>query len=196
MKISKITNQNFNKTVKEAVRLIKGGQVIICPTDTVYIPAADASNKEAVRKVFLLKKRSFKKPIPIFIKDIKMAKKIAKINKKQEKFLQLVWPGKVTVILKRKKAKIKLYGVSKETIALRIPNFKLVNLLLKKLNRPLVGTSANISGKPASGILKHVLQQIGKNKYQLDLIVDGGKLSGKPSTVINLAVSPPRILRD
>jgi L-threonylcarbamoyladenylate synthase len=196
MRIFKITKQNFNKTVKAAVKSIKSGQVIICPTDTVYIPAADASNKEAVRKVFLLKRRSLKKPTPIFVKDIKTAKKIAKINKKQEKFLQLVWPGKVTVILKRKKAKIKLYGVSKETIALRIPNFKLVNLLLKELNKPLVGTSANISGKPAPGTLKQVLQQIGKNKHQLDLIVDAGKLAGKPSTVIDLTVSPPRILRD
>ena len=196
MRIFKITKQNFNKIVKAAVKSIKSGQVIICPTDTVYIPAADASNKEAVRKVFLLKRRSPEKPIPIFVKDIKTAKKIAKINKKQEKFLQLVWPGKVTVILKRKKAKIKLYGVSKETIALRIPNFKLVNLLLKELNKPLVGTSANISGKPAPGTLKHVLQQIGKNKHQLDLIVDAGKLAGKPSTVIDLTVSPPRILRD
>ena len=195
MQTIKLNQRNFQKVVNKTTELLKQGKVIICPTDTVYIPAADASNKRAVKKVFLIKKRSPLKPIPIFVKNIRMAKKLAKIDKEQEKFLQLVWPGKITVILKRKKAKIKLYGVDKETIALRIPNFKLVNLLLEKLNKPLVGTSANISGKPSSGILEEVLQQFKGSKNQPDLIVDAGRLPGRPSMVIDLTVTPPKILR-
>lgn len=195
MQTIKLNQRNFQKVVKKTTELLKQGKVIICPTDTVYIPAADASNKRAVKKVFLIKKRSPLKPIPIFVKNIRMAKKLAKIDKEQEKFLQLVWPGKITVILKRKKAKIKLYGVDEETIALRIPNFKLVNLLLEKLNKPLVGTSANISGKPSSGILEEVLQQFKGSKNQPDLIVDAGRLPGRPSMVIDLTVTPPKILR-
>ena len=101
MIILKANKKNLKEVIKTAIQLIKKGEVIICPTDTVYIPAADATNKKAVRKVFLIKKRPLKKPIPIFVKDLKMAKKIAKINKKQEEFLKRVWPGKVTAILER-----------------------------------------------------------------------------------------------
>lgn len=196
MIVLKINRKNFKEIVKITVEAIKEGKVIICPTDTVYIPVADATNKKAIKKVFLIKKRSLKKPIPIFVKDIKMAKKITEINKKQEQFLKSVWPGKVTAVLKRKKSEIKLYGVSEDTIALRIPNFKLVSFLLKELNRPLVGTSANISGKPASGNLKEVTSQFKDQKYQPDLIVDAGILPGKSSKVIDLTVSPPKILRE
>ena len=195
MEVLKVSSKNFEKVVKIAIKAIKEGKVIICPTDTVYIPATDATNKKAVKRAFLIKKRSLKKPIPIFIKDIKAAKKLAYINKKQEQFLKKVWPGKVTVVLKRKKSKIKLYGVDKETIALRIPNLKLINLLLKKLDMPLVGTSANISNQLPSGNLRAVLQQFKNKKYRPDLVIDGGILPGKPSTVFDLTELPPKILR-
>lgn len=197
MSILKINPKKIEKEkLIEVVNLIKQGKVVIFPTDTVYIPAADATNKKAVKKVFKIKRRLLKNPVPIFIKDIKMAKKLAKIDKKQEKFLKSVWPGRVTVVLNRKKIKSKLYGIIKDTIALRIPNFKPVNFLLEKLNRPLVGTSANISGKPPSGNLKEVVLQFKGKKYQPDFIVDAGNLEpGKPSTVLDLTIWPPKILR-
>lgn len=195
MLILKTKHKNLKEIVKVLTKAIEEGKVIICPTDTVYIPAADATNKKAARRVFLIKKRSSKKPIPIFVKDLEMAKKIAKIDKKQERFLREVWPGKVTVVLKRKKSKIKLYGVDKKTIGLRIPKHKLVNILLKKINRPLVGTSANISGQPPSGNLKEVLRQFKNKRYQPDLVIDGGILPGKSSTVFDLTEFPPKILR-
>lgn len=200
MIILKANRKNLKEIVRITVKLLKQGKIIICPTDTVYIPVADATNKKAVKKVFLMKKRSLKKPIPIFVKDIKMVKTIAEIDKKQEQFLKSVWPGKVTAVLKRLQPShrpkgIKLYGVAEDTIALRIPNFKLVSFLLKELNRPLVGTSANISGKPASGNLKEVLDQFKGQKHQPDLVINAGILPGKPSKVMDLTVSPPKILR-
>ncbi|MDP2363871.1 MAG: Sua5/YciO/YrdC/YwlC family protein, partial [Ignavibacteria bacterium] len=94
------------------------------------------------------------------------------------------------------KTKIKLYGVTKETIALRIPNYKLVDTLLKKTNLPLTGTSANISGKPASIKIKEILQQFQNQKHQPDLIIDVGNLKlSKPSKVIDLTGFEPKILR-
>ena len=196
MRVLKINQKNFKEVTEIVIKLIKEGKVIIFPTDTVYIPIADATNKKAVRKVFQIKQRSRKTPFPIFVKDIKMAKKLARIDKKQEKFLNTVWPGKTTVVLKRQKAKTKLYGVAKDTIALRIPDFKPVNFLSEKLKIPLVGTSANISGKPASGNLKEILSQFRNKEYQPDLVIDAGNLpKSKPSTVLDLTTLPPKILR-
>ena len=196
MKVLKISKKNFQEVIQETIELIKKGKVIICPTDTVYIPIADATNKKAIKKVFQIKKRYQKNPLPIFVKNIKMAKKLARIDKVQEKFLKTVWPGKVTVVLKRKKKKIKLFGVNKKTIALRIPNFKLTNFLLEKLDRPLVGTSANISGQPSSGDIKEVLRQFQGKKHQPDFVIDAGSLpKSQPSIVLDLTTFPPKILR-
>lgn len=177
------------------INLLKRGGVIIFPTDTIYIPVADATSRKAVKKVFQIKQRSPKNPIPIFVKNIKAAKKIAKINKVQEKFLETIWPGRVTVILKRKIGK-RLYGVDRDTIALRIPDLKPMNFLLEKLDIPLVGTSANISGKPASGNIKEVLRQFKRKEHRPDLVIDAGNLAkSRPSIVLDLTTSPPKIIR-
>lgn len=181
--------------LKEAIKAIKQGKVIVCPTDTVYGLIADATSKKAVERIFKIKKRERKNPIPVFVKDIKMAKKLAKIDKKQEKFLKSVWPGKVTAVLEKKKTK-KIYGVDKKTIALRIPRYRLVNELLKKLSLPLTGTSANISGKSSATEIKKILAQFKNQKYQPDLIINAGDLPrNKPSKVLDLTVFPPKILR-
>ena len=180
--------------IEEIIKSVRRGEVIICPTDTVYGLIADATNKKAIKKVLKIKERKSQKPIPIFVKDIEMARSLAQITKKQEKFLKNVWPGKATMVFK-KREDCSLFN-EVETIGLRIPNHKLVNVLLKKINRPLTGTSANISGKPASTKIKEVLVQFKNQKYRPDLIIDAGNLEpSKPSTVIDLTKSTLKILR-
>ena len=184
--------------IDHIVKELEKGKVVIGPTDTVYGLIADATNKKAVDKVFEIKKRSKNKALPIFVKDFKMAKKLAEINREQEKFLKKVWPGKVTAVLERKTKKInrRIYGVDKKTIALRIPNYKLILDLLRKINRPLTGTSANISDKTIFSNIKNILRQFKDKKSQPDLIIDVGNLrKSKPSVVIDLTKKPPKILR-
>ena len=172
--------------LKKAIKAIREGKVLICPTDTVYGLICYFSNKRAVERLYKIKKRPKWKLLPIFVKDIKMAKKLARIDKKQEDFLRKVWPGKTTVILKSKK---------KGTIAIRIPNHKFV-LGLAKHTGPLAESSANISGRPASTKIKDGLRQFDKQKYQPDLVIDAGNLpKAKPSKVIDLTIWPPKILR-
>lgn len=198
MRIIKISFKNFNQTAKEIIKLIRKGGVIICPTDTIYGLIADATSEIAVTKVLKVKKRKKQKPLPIFVKDVKIAKTLSQIDRKQQKFLAKIWPGEVTVVLKRREdcglSKI-LFGKTK-TIGLRIPKHKLVSILLEKINKPLVGTSANISGKPGSTEIKKVLAQFKDKKFQPDLIIDAGNLRlSKPSTVVDLTGSKPKILR-
>jgi len=200
MRILKLSQRNLEEIVKVAVKSIKQGKALVCPTDTVYGLIADATNERAVEKVLKIKRRKAQKPIPIFVKDIKMAKKLAKIDKKQEEFLKSVWPGKVTTILKAKSETRKIFpkGIisSENKIGFRIPKYRLVNVLLKKFNLPLTGTSANISGQPPSTKIKEVISQFKSQKYQLDLILDAGNLpKSKPSTVLDLTKFPPKILR-
>ena len=196
MKSLKVYSANQKEIIENAAKLIKKGKILVFPTDTVYGLICDAANKEAVSRLFKIKKRLEKKLVPIFVKNLKMAKQLAEIDKKQEKFLKSVWPGKVTVILKRKKPDIKLYGVAEKTIALRLPNYSLIADLFKKLTVPLVGTSANISGKPATTKIKEVLKQFKSQKRKPDFIIDVENLKySKPSIIIDLTSLKPKILR-
>jgi len=190
----KVSPKNLDEILKKAMKVIRQGGVIVCPTDTVYGLIADAKNKKAVKKIFKIKKRKEEKPIPIFVRDLKMAKSLVLINKFQEKLLKKVWPGKITVILKAKRLAKKIFPKSiissENKIGLRIPNYKFLNILLEKLNFPLTGTSANISGKPPSTKIKEVLKQffLTKTGGRLpDLILDAGNLKfSRPSTVVDL----------
>jgi L-threonylcarbamoyladenylate synthase len=196
MKILKVGNKNLKKVVRITEKSIKKGEVVFCPTDTIYGILADATNKKAVERVFHIKKRFRGKPIPIFVKDIKMAKKLAFIDREKEKFLKMVWPGKVTVVLKSRNVLPKILFGRTKTIGLRIPDYKLVNLLLKKLDRPLTGTSANISGKPASTKIREVIKQFEKEKIKPDLVLGAGNLKlCSPSKVVDLTGEKIKILR-
>lgn len=196
MKILKVSSSK--KIIEKIAEAIEKGKVIVLPTDTVYGLICDAQNEEAVEKLLKIKKRKNKKPIPIFVKGIEMAKKLAFINKSQEKILRKLWPGKVTFVLKRKKSKLpKILFGNKKTIGLRIPNYKVLGGLLKKINLPLAETSANISGKSASIRIKEILEQFKNQRYQPDLIFDAGNLKkNKPSAVIDLTASKTKIIRE
>jgi len=194
----KIIKEKSKKAINEITKAIEKGNVVILSTDTVYGLIADATSEKTVKKVFEIKKRQTSKAIPIFVKDIKMAKKIAKIDKNQERFLKKFWPGKITVIFKKKEncnlPKI-IYG-DKNTIGIRIPDHKLLNILLNKLKKPLTGTSANISGKKESININEVLKQFKNQKMKPDLIIDAGILkSSKPSTILDLSRKKVKISR-
>lgn len=185
----------MKNNIKKAVEIIKKGGVIIAPTDTVYGLICDATNKKAVDKIFKIKKRPKLKPLPIFVKDLKIAKELAEIDKKQESFLKKVWPGPVTAVLEKRKG-VKLYGVAKDTVALRVPRHKVISYLLSVIGRPLAETSANISGQPASGNIKKVLKQFEDQKNQPDLVVRrSASNKAKPSKIIDLTKIPYKILR-
>jgi L-threonylcarbamoyladenylate synthase len=201
MFILKLTSNNINKIAKVAAKFIKNGKVIICPTDTVYGLICDATDKKAVKRIFKIKNRSELKPVPIFVKDIKLAEKIAEINENQKIFLRKKWPGKMTVVLKRK-GKKKIYGVDKKTIAIRIPKHKLINLLFKKSDNFLAETSVNISGQPPLNDIKKIIQQFEKGDFiknsegKPDLIIDAGKLKSKKSSiVVDLTGKKYKVLR-
>ena len=195
MKLLKLRPENLKEIARQATEFIKKDKTLVCPTDTVYGLLANAASQKAVGKVLKIKKRPKDKSLPIFVKNIKEAKKLAKIGKEQEKFLRKHWPGKITVVLEKNK-KVKIFGVAKKTVALRIPNYKLANLLLSETKLPLIGTSANISGKPDSTKIKEIIKQFKNQKYQPDLIIDVGNLKkSKTSTVVDFTGEKIKILR-
>jgi len=170
--------------VKKAAAELKRGLVLVCPTDTVYGLICDANNKQAVERIYKIKKRPKNKLLPVFVEDIKMAKEFVKINAKQEKFLKKVWPGAVTVVIERDKS------------AIRVPKYQFIIDIIKEINRPLAETSANISGEGSTTKIKEILRCFRGLEDQPDLVLDAGDLKqAKPSQVIDLSGPEPIILR-
>jgi len=196
MEILKLEREKLSELLVVVVRDLRKGKVIAIPTDTIYGLIADASNGKAVTKVFKIKKRPESKVFPVFVKDIKMAKKFAKIDKRQEEFLKKYWPGKVTVVLERKGRK-KIYGVEKKTIGLRIPDSKIINAIISKIKRPLVQTSVNISGQPSINDPEKISEIFLGKKFKPDLIIDDGPIKeGLRSTLVDLTGEELKILRE
>jgi L-threonylcarbamoyladenylate synthase len=183
MKLIKLNKKSFNIVLKEAERAVREGKVVICPTDTVYGLCANALNQKAVNKVFKIKKRSKKKPLSVFAKSIGEASKISFLGKAEAEKMK---SGKVTGILKAKRKFPKGVLAKGGTIGVRIPDHVFIKKLLKMVKTPLTGTSANVSGKPASMNIKEILLQFEKEKYKPDLVIDSGNLKKrKPSTVVD-----------
>ncbi len=171
------------KIIDQAVEILQKGGIIIFPTDTSYGLAADATNPQAIKKIYQIKGRDFNKPISVIVSDIKMAKKYAMITPLVQKLFQAFLPGPLTLVL--------------PSIGIRVPNLKLCLRLAKKLGKPYTATSANLSGQPDCYSVDQIKKQLGNKIKLIDLIIDAGTLPKiPPSTVLDLTKSPPKILRE
>lgn len=225
MQVVRINPQNPSlEIIKLAAKIIKQGGIIIYPTDTIYGIGANALDKEAIDKIYKIKKRPENKPLSVIVRDIKMAKKYCDIGVLQADIFKAVFPGPFTLIFKAKSAKKKndsmccfdypnnqsmesfcksTVTVYKNTLSVRIPDYKITKLLSKEMGIPFAATSANISGLPGSGDIRKVLKQFGIDrkkidfqKLGIDLVLDAGILPKKnPSTIIDLTGKNPKIIR-
>lgn len=199
MRILKVNPENLRDSedaIIEAAKVMLAGGTIVFPTDTVYGLGCDATNEEAVKKIFKIKGRSEAKPLAVIVRDIEMAKKVATVERKIERAMGTIWPGAVTVILWRKYKLPEILTAREQTIGLRIPDYKLTHLLSENMGRPYVATSANISGQQATIKISEVIKYFEKNIYKPDLILDAGDLKCcEPSTVLDLSSEKPKIVR-
>ena len=192
MKIITINPETPGKEkIELAIRVLKEGGTVVYPTDTVYGLGANIYDEKAIQMVFILKKRPFNKPVSICVYNIDDIEKIAYLNEYQEKIVRKIFPGPFTVILKRKTNLSPLLTAGGEKIGIRIPDSKVCRELTRLF--PITTTSANLSGGELPVSVDEVLKQLGDS---VDFILDGGKSESKtPSTVIDLTLDPPEILR-
>ena len=199
MKILKVNPENLRESedaIIEAAKIMLAGGTVVFPTDTVYGLGCDATNEEAIKKIFKIKGRNEAKPLAVIVRDVTMAKKIATVERKIERALGVIWPGAVTVILWRKYKLPEILTAREQTIGLRIPDYKLTHLLSENMGRPYVATSANVSGQQATIKIGQVIKSFEKNIYKPDLILDAGDLKCcEPSTVLDLSGEKPKIVR-
>lgn len=164
--------------------LINNGDLAIVPTDTVYGIIADATNEEAIKKVYMAKRRSFSKPLIIMVSSIEMLKKYVKnISDVEKRLIEKYWPGRLTILFKRNNKISDLLTNSGDYIGIRLPDNKELCKLMNMLNKPLVSTSANISDNMTITEISMLEDEL---KNNISYIVDGGMLNDLPSTLIKV----------
>ena len=181
-----------NLEFSEAIDALKKGEIIVYPTDTLYGIGADIFNTDAVRKVFQIKNRPFDNPLSVAVSNISELEKIAILNNISRNLAELFLPGKLTLILNKKKIIPDLVTAGLEKVAVRIPDNIIALKLLSEFG-PLTATSANIHGKKTPVIIKDIIMQF--NKGEISSYLDIGKVEGKPSTIVDASEKDVKILR-
>lgn len=195
MKIVHLTKDSYIEILDAVESVIMSGGVVVLPTDTVYGMVGDACKHAAVQKMYQLKHRPRKKALPVFVRNIAMARTYAYISDTKVKFLERVWPGPVTVIFHHKDKFPKLLSAGADTIAMRMPDNQLILDLIEKIGRPLAQTSANISGHPPAYSVEEIKNYFLYENLEPDLAVDSGEITGTPSTIIDFTRQMPLVLR-
>ena len=175
-----------------ASETVKSGGIIVFPTDTVYGIGCDPFNSQAVRSIYRIKGREESKQLPVLGFSISEISKIAIFDELSKKFAAKFWPGPLTLILGIKEEKIaKSLGLD-EKIAVRVPSHPCTLQLLKEC-KLLVGTSANIAGRPSSADPHEIIKEL----EEYDILLDGGKIPNSvESTIIEVVGSKFRTIRE
>jgi len=188
-KILQPTEENLNL----AAEMIKKGEIVAFPTETVYGLGADGLNVEACRKIFVAKGRPSDKPLSLHVASLEMAEKIARITAQAEKLFKMFCPGALTIILSKNKIVPDYVTGGKSSVGIRFPANDVALSLIKFSGVPIAAPSANLSGKTPPKTAQEVFNNL---SGKIPLILDGGQCQfGISSTIIDLTRSEPKILR-
>ena len=191
---------SLDRTPDRARRLaleeLEAGNPIIAPSDTCYGFLADATREEGIDQIVALKHRPRRgKAFLMMVADIAMAERYVEISPKARALMEQHLPGALTLILP-KRADVELFGAVRDTVGIRIPDQPFCLDLVRELDRPLITTSANLSGNPPAYTVEAVLEQIPILADAPILSIDGGVLAETlPSTIVRMLGDEPELLR-
>ena len=180
--------------IEEIGKILKEGGLAAIPTETVYGLAANALDEEAVKNIYKAKGRPSDNPLIVHISELSQWDELVReIPESAKKLANAYWPGPLTIILKKSDKISDTVSGHLDTVDVRMPSHPIARAIIEKAGVPLAAPSANTSGKPSPTEAKHVIDDM---MGRIDAIVDSGECSvGVESTVVSLAVSPPRLLR-
>ncbi len=187
-----------NTELDKVVEALQEGQTVVFPTETSYGLGCDATNQDAVDKIFKIKGRKNDKPLLVVVPTVEMAKKYLVWNDVLEDLAGKFWPGPLTVVGECDKKEHLAKGVVAvdNTIAVRVTNFSLTKILSEKLGLPVVATSANLADAGDLYDSKNIEEAFSAKEAKPDILVDGGELSrNPPTTIVSVVGNNLQILR-
>jgi L-threonylcarbamoyladenylate synthase len=184
----------FQAAVERAAELLRKGEVVALPTETVYGLAANAFDAGAVARIYEIKGRPAHNPIIVHVVGYEMVKKcVADWPPAASRLGESFWPGPLTLVLRRSGEIPDIVTAGGETVGVRWPSHPFIQAVIRKCGFPLAAPSANPSNRVSSTNAQHVEKNLGD---KIRLIVDGGQSQvGIESAVVDLTASPPQILR-
>lgn len=182
------------KAIRAAADVIRRGELVVFPTETVYGLAADALNESAIKRVFEAKGRFDHQPLPVQVGSIADVAKAAEyIPEIARPLAERYWPGPLTLVLMKSAALPTTVTGGKETVGVRVSDHPVALALAKEVGSPIIATSANVSGNAAPRTADQAVREVGES---VSMVLDGGESRlGVSSTVVDVSVTPPRILR-
>ena len=184
-----------DEAIAEAARLVLAGQPVAVPTETVYGLAADATNAEAVARIYAAKGRPAFNPLIVHVPDLQAAERVGRFNEQARELALKHWPGPLTLVvpLREESGIASIVTAGLPTIALRVPAHPAMQALLKACGKPLAAPSANASGLISPTRASHVLASLGG---RVPLVIDGGATQrGIESTIVAATGGALRLLR-
>jgi len=189
------TEDSLQSAIQEAAQVILAGGIVAVPTESFYGLAVHALNENAIERLFAVKQRREDNPVLILIASKEsLDSYVMEVSDRARKLMGRFWPGGLTMVFLADPILPPSLTAGTGKIGVRLSSHPVPTELAKVLGAPITGTSANRSGQPGCSTAEEVMEAVGED---IDLILDGGKTTGgKGSTVLDVTVAPPVILRE
>ena len=187
------------KQIDQAIKILRQGGVVAYPTHTSYGLAVDPSNEKAVKKLYRLKGRDFKKPVHVIAATLEEIKGLVKWGTVAQNLSEKFWPGPLTLVLplKAKGKTWKLLSAGTKSLGVRLSDYPIVTEMLTAFGKPITATSANVSGQPNTYSVAEIKKQFKNQKYKPDFYLDGGKVEKlSPSSIIQIDFRHVTLIRE
>ncbi len=192
--VLKIENTNDLENIDIAAKALRDGKLVVFPTETVYGLGGDGLRPDVIDKIFKAKGRPQDNPLILHVGDISSVDILVKeIPDVARDCMEMFWPGPLTIIFNKSDIVPLEASAGLETIAVRMPSHKIAREIIRRSGVVVAGPSANTSGRPSPTRAEHAIEDL---SGKVDYIVDSGKtIVGIESTVLDVTVDPPMILR-
>jgi L-threonylcarbamoyladenylate synthase len=186
---------DISQQVDKGISLLKRGGIVAFPTDTIYGLGAAASSPQAVVRVYEVKKRPANMPLPLLLAHVSQIEDVARpVTPLARLLVEKFLPGALTLVLLKSRSIPDIVTAGRTTVAVRIPAHPVPVALVEGLGAPILGTSANLSGRPSALTAGEVSAQLGG---KVDLVIDGGRCpGGRESTIVDVTGEVPIVLRE
>jgi tRNA threonylcarbamoyl adenosine modification protein (Sua5/YciO/YrdC/YwlC family) len=182
------------RKIKQVAEVLANGGIIAYPTDTYYGIGCDLFNKASIEKIYQLKRRSHVEPFSFICSDLKNISEYAQVTNYAYKTMKRLLPGPYTFVLEGSRLVPKIMLTKRHTLGIRVPDNAICLAIVQDLGHPVITTSAtNPETKDILSTPQEIKEKLG---HAIDLIIDGGAVPGRPSSVISLIGDTPEVLRE
>ncbi|MBU4370595.1 MAG: threonylcarbamoyl-AMP synthase [Syntrophaceae bacterium] len=188
-----INNHNPQmRLIRRAVEILRGGGIVIYPTDTVYGMGCDLFNKRGIERIYEIQRRDRKQPLSFICADLKDISRYARVSDDAYKIMKRLLPGPYTFILEASRAVPKIILPKRQTTGIRVPDNRICQTLIAEMGSPVISTSVKDGGGELLSDPRMIEELFGK---RVDMIIDGGIIAAAPSSVVSLLDEGIEVIR-